>query len=656
MYLKLSRVYRMYLFSFVSLIGWISLFYNWRKRYAAYYPLLATTGLISILYVFGWLKILNWGSTFVFVIGLISFAKALFSLLSSPSKAIKKIKNLPASLIFFGVAGFAWYFFTLKATLFGSDEFFWGQFTKAIVDSNNFYTLKSAIFTPKMNYPPGIALYQYYFLHFSHYAESALYFSQGTIMLSALALIFDLIAKNLKNILSIGLAIACTTVYFGPGLLSLMNDQVLGTLFASTVLASFFVLRSNKSKLLLLSAILVLPLIKSTGTVLALTAVLAISLDLIITNSNLFRKREKRFNKAVFILIIVFGLTAILPLKSWDLYLKRQGGEATPPIPSINQIRNAFSDNASERQRLTIKNFKGALISMPMNQQEGEPVSDYPAYKLYLKATTAVSRPALPILAWLSIITLLLAATFYYQTSRERVSTLALYFSLLAGLSAFLLLHFITYLFYFSDYEAVNLASMNRYISAYFLALALVAIGSVAFFIKENPKKSAPLKTVAGAIFIYLLIFHTPPLTRLIVPPQMMAASTNAVREKTKEFSDYINAHTESTSKVWVIYQNTNGWECMMIRYDIAPRIMNTNNWSLGSKYGPNDVWTNALPAAEFVRLIQEDSYDYIFLAKVDENFWSHYEELFENPAEAKLHRLFKIQRTADNEISLIAQ
>jgi hypothetical protein len=649
----------MYFFSFLSILGWISFFYFWRKKYAAYYPLLVVTGLISLLYIFAYIKILNLGSIALFALGLFFLVKTIIlniRTISRPKKAVEQLKNLPVSIIFFSLAGIAWYLFTLKASIMLWDEFFWGQFAKAILNSNSFYTLNSAILTSKASYPPGIALFQYFFGHFSLYREGLLYFAQGIIVFSALALIFDLTARVKKFYLIVGLIIFSAIVYFGPGLLSIMNDHVLGVIFGSAILALLFILRSNKSKLLLFPVIFSLPLIKSTGIVLALTVVLAAALVSIISSANLFEKKKGglKVDKFIFVLIIILSLAAIIPAKSWDFRLKIQGVE-TASFPSWSKIKNAFSDQASEREKSTIRNFGKVIVSLPINQQEGTLGSNHPVFKLYFKAITAINRPALSIPTWLLIFAILFGIIFYFQKPKERTVGLALYFSLLAGLAAYLVVHLFAYIFYFSEFEAENFASISRYLSTYFLGLSIIVIGSVAHFISNNPDKSKFINSVSFLILLYLFIFHTPPLVRLIVPPKLMAASTNVVREKTREFSLYINANTENSSRVWLINQNTNGWECMITRYDIAPRIMNAKDWSLGNAYGPDDIWTNKRSAEDWAGELLRDHYNYVFLAKVDDNFWSNYHKLFENPVEAKSRKLFRVERE-NNEVILIAK
>jgi len=614
----------LYILSFVSLLGW-SFFLSLRyKKYAPYFPFLVATGLISILYVAGFFKILLIVSFVIFLLGFLLPMYSIFKL----KVTWQEIKSLPFGFYFLLFSGLAWFVFTLKASIFGWDEFFWGQFTKAILHTDNFYTTESAILVGKINYPPGIALFQYFFLRFSRYNEAVLYFAQGILVLSSISFIFDLVGKHWKKLIVFTVATFSALLYFGPGLLSITNDHIIGVIFASAVLSSVYILRTGKSKLMLIPAIFCLPIIKITGIALSLTVVLIICLDLLIKNLSKIKNRLKLNNwKNMLGIIILMGLAAVVPMKSWDFYVKGQGIVDSSSIPSPSRINEAFSENATTREKTIIGNFKQAVVKMPMNQQDGGYKSEQRIIKFYLTFTEKINKPGLTIPIWLLIFTIPLGFIIYFGKKDDRSRILSLYISLVVGLSVFLFLHLLAYTFYFSEFEGVNLASMSRYINSYLLGMALITIGSLAVFMKENPKYEKVLGWISDIILLFLLIFHTPPFYQLIVPPQIMAKSTEVVREKTKPFSDDINARTEESSKVWLIYQNTNGWECMMVRYEIAPRIMNggDGSWSLGEKYGSGDVWTNNASKENWSYRLTNEKFDYVYLAQADDNFWTHY-------------------------------
>lgn len=646
----------MYILSFISILGWVFFLSIKYKKYATFFPFFVTTCIISILYLGAFTRTLFFTGGLLFMLGLLLPIYTISRL----KVTWNDIKSLPLSFYFLLFFGIVWFFFTIHATIFGWDEFFWAQFTKAILSTNNFYSTKSAILPAVIIYPPGIPLFQYYFLHFSYFSEGALYFSQGILAFSAISLIFDLVGRNIKRLFIFTLAVASALVYFGPGFLSIYNDHILGVVFAGATLASVFILRTNKSKLLLIPVIFALPLIKITGIILSLTVILVVLLDILISNIYLIRKKEQTklsTVKLLIIMMVIFGFSAFLPMKSWNFYLKSQG-VVSNFIPGLSKIKKSFSSQATEQEKVIIKNFNNAVISLPMNQQGSDYQFSNQFVKFYLKTIKTINRPGLTIPVWLLIFAIPFVIIIYFHKSKERrIISLCLYFSLLGGLLIYLLIHLLAYMYNFSAFEGMGLASMSRYISSYMLGFALIVIGSVAVYLRDNSRGTKLLGLVSIVVFLYLFIFHTPPLFRLFIPPQVAAQSTNVVREKTRAVSDTINFNTESSSKIWVIYQNTNGWECMMVRYDIVPRKMNGGggNWSLGEKYGAGDVWTTNLSKEEWGSQLLEEGYDYVYLAQVDDNFWNHYSELFEDPDKAKSYKLFKVQQK-DNSVVLIAK
>lgn len=498
----------------------------------------------------------------------------------------------------------------------------------------------------KLNYPPGIALFQYFFMSFGRYSEAAIFFAQGIFVFSAVAPIFDFVGKKLIRVLVFALAIGTALVYFGPGFLSMTNDHIIGVTFAIAVLSNYFILKTNKSKLLLIPIVFCLPLIKTTGLLLSLAIIIVVVIEMLAINFGLIKKKKfgkKNILKSVGVLLLLAFFT-LIPIKSWDFYIQKQGMEPTP-MPAISKLMKSFSPEATQREKTVLKNFKKDLIDRPINTQDGEVKSNVALYKMYLNIIKKTNQPAMGTFTWSLIFCALFGLLICCQETKDKIITSSRLLSMLIGLVIFVFFHLIAYLYFFSDYEAVKLASMDRYFCAYFLGLSLIFIGSAAVFMKENPAKAKIFGLITGTFLVYLLVFHTPMLARLVVTPKMMAASTELVREKTRPFSNEINANTEVGSKIWVIYQNTNGWECMMMRYDIVPRIMNggSGNWSLGDKYGPSDVWTNSMDKATWSSQLLDEKYDYVFLAYADENFWNYHSSIFEDSIAAKNHKLFKV-------------
>lgn len=568
----------MHFLSFISILGWTLFLCMKYKKYASFSPFFVISVLILVLYLGGLTGLLLIFSRTVFFLGII----LPIYLILIRKLTWAEFKKMPISFFFLAISGLIWFFFTRQAIIFGSDEFAWGQFTKVIFSTNGLYTANSAIMDGKLNYPPGISLFQYYFMSLGQYSEAAIFFSQGVFVLAAIAPIFDFVGKSVKKLLIFGLAVGAVLVYFGPGLLSMMNDQIIGVAFANALISNFFILRSKGSKLLLIPLIFSLPLMKTTGLILSLTIVLAVLIDLLISNVELIKEKKPKggIRVKLALVVIALGIASLLPVKSWNHYIMGQGMAANP-TPGWSMIKKSFSAEATDREKRTIESFNLALLERPINNQEGDIKADNIIFRTYLKLVGMTNRPGLSVLGWLLVFTLLFGLIAYCQKPQARIFSFAQYFSLLIGLLIYLFFHLLAYMYYFSEYEGVNLASMDRYVSSYFLGLALVTLSLAAILLRDNPKNKL-FKLGFGLVFIYLLIFHTPAFGRLVIPPSLMAKSTTLVRDETRPFSAEINANTEENSKIWLIYQNTKGWECMMVRYDIVPRKMNGGGGVIG--------------------------------------------------------------------------
>ncbi|MCB1827631.1 MAG: hypothetical protein KDH94_04315, partial [Coxiellaceae bacterium] len=82
-----------------------------------------------------------------------------------------------------------------------------------------------------------------------------------------------------------------------------------------------------------------------------------------------------------------------------------------------------------------------------------------------------------------------------------------------------------------------------------------------------------------------------------------------------------------SNAKVFVIWQDSKGFEPMVLGYALIPRNINQSPFSFGVPYSASDVWTQKYSVQKLKNAMK--SYDYILLAYTDKVFWKTYQSLF---------------------------
>jgi hypothetical protein len=144
-------------------------------------------------------------------------------------------------------------------------------------------------------------------------------------------------------------------------------------------------------------------------------------------------------------------------------------------------------------------------------------------------------------------------------------------------------------------------------------------------------------------IFLILVVFARTPLSTIFTPPAPNALRI-AIDNAIKKFIPLM----EEDSRVWVIVQNTSGYEDHITRYLMAPRTAqgsaNDYRWSLGEPYSEGDIWTYNITPENWREEIIKMNYNYILVESADTKFWNTYGNLFCGEDQAINPQLFKVE------------
>jgi hypothetical protein len=210
----------------------------------------------------------------------------------------------------------------------------------------------------------------------------------------------------------------------------------------------------------------------------------------------------------------------------------------------------------------------------------------------------------------------------------------------------------VLYLFRFGEYEAVRLASYERYLGTYWagvaLFVALVVIWLVGSSYPSEPSVGTLAKTegvtelvVAGVLTIALLVLSpVQKLAEFFANPNGYSAQIRSQFEPVLEQAR--TAGIKPGDRVWIISQHTSGFEYWVLRYSLMENETNSATWSLGSKGDDNDVWTVSKSASEWAQELTD--YDYVLIFRATDSFVSEFGNLFANPTDATSSSVFKVE------------
>jgi hypothetical protein len=269
-------------------------------------------------------------------------------------------------------------------------------------------------------------------------------------------------------------------------------------------------------------------------------------------------------------------------------------------------------------------------------------VSNYP-----INTDGALAIPQLQLIVIFAIV----LATFEWLVSRRmgRRFGLASLGTVTIGAVVYTYGLLVLYLFRFGEYEAVRLASYERYLGTYWagiaLFVALVAMWLVAGTSSSQTMIGAKAKTegiaelvTAGVIVVSL--FALSPVQKL----SEFFASPNAYSSQVRsQFEPVLEqarqAGIEPGDKVWIIAQHTTGFEYWVLRYSLMENETNSDSWSIGAKADENDVWTVEKSASEWGDDLRD--FDYVLVYRATESLVSDFGELFAEPSELQDSTVF---------------
>lgn len=583
----------------------ISIFYSIKfKKNIGNMFILTILSIIVILYLFGLFNLLSAG---VYLIEIMSIGILIYECIyfyKNKNKVLPTIvnkENIIFTLMFIGLS-----VIHSGRMISTWDEFsHWGDVVKAMFTINDFSTSSKSM-SQFQSYPPAMSLFQYFFMKIgNNYIESNLYIAYQLFFVS---LIMPFISKSKKVFDSIIILIAMllvpiivnssfyTTIYI---------DSILGLLFGyllSTIMLNSY----DKHQVLTISlSLFTLVLLKDVGMFLAIIALMMIIVDLIFVKKKITFKNNFFSKNKKYIVIIVTGIVAVLLAKlSWNLDIK------------INDAYVSFGNKITVKEILNFLTFnnlgyRGVVISNFLKNLYTQNI-----------VTSVVNLNTIT----MSLITAIILILVLSKQKNNSYYTGCIF----GGLIIYIIGLAFIYCFKFSEYEAIRLASYSRYIAIYLSAILFVIIALVTYHYKPS----------LVLLLVMLLFIPYGSLYTLINSINESKTIREPYESAVKELSNII----DENDKVYIISQNTTGFDYWVLKYSLRPNEINKpNTWSIGEKYGAEDIWTAEYTKEEWMELLIKDNYDYVYIYKCDDQFIKQYSELFIDDKNINSQKLFKV-------------
>lgn len=183
-----------------------------------------------------------------------------------------------------------------------------------------------------------------------------------------------------------------------------------------------------------------------------------------------------------------------------------------------------------------------------------------------------------------------------------------------------------SYMYKFSQYEAVNLASFPRYMTIIISALAVCAYCVFAYGDIERKY------IVLMGAFIVLSLFGNRYYACIVQRYYPVLAQTEI--SPYQQNIENVNKARDDNSKIWLVSCGDNGYKMQIYSYYVYPNYLPSYiSYSFTTGSSPlydGDIWTKTNYTCEdFVNDFISGEYDILFLENADERFINEYGEVF---------------------------
>lgn len=574
--------------------------------------------IVGWVYVFGLVGLLNLAMK---TLAIAAFVILLYFLIRSREFQKLVQKNvLSASSLTFLLLSTISYFKTRDWMLSQWDEFsHWGTTVKAM---HQFAALGPA--SPAelwaAEYPPGLALFQYFVIDFNpRWSEGLLFWS---LHLLAISMIISALAEcTLKApatlIFKLFCALIATTAIFDP-FSSIYADPILALTFGFSIfLAVKLSTLGNRSTILFAASVGFLSLIKETGIYFAAVAILT---NIVSTRITWTKKRYMDVSR--YIPAISASVTAFTIALTWRTFIYVNG--KINDNSTTTSIASQFSDPDNRDFNVEVaKRFFRAF-----HDQNLSPLNYNLLGMTGFRWTIAC---ILFFIIWANL-------SGRINSRRNLQVGLTLFFT--TGI--YLILLIISYLTWFSENEARSLASFTRYVGTWyqglFFAIVLLILSEFKFNLNDlsdagKTEIAMPnVKLQMGSFLAFVVMITS---LSSIYSYSVMVRSNPLRGEEIRVIYDPIKAKIKAAkipdhSKVWIISQHNSGFDYYVLRYEMINLKFGNSAWSIGKPYDDSDIFTdNTMTDSIWANELRQ--YDYVILYSTNESFNDEFSGVFDS-------------------------
>ena len=202
--------------------------------------------------------------------------------------------------------------------------------------------------------------------------------------------------------------------------------------------------------------------------------------------------------------------------------------------------------------------------------------------------------------------------------------------------TVYALMMYFLYLTAFSEFEALSLASYERYMNSFLIAAVLFLV-AVSYESGIWEKHEVLFYSVGALTLGHLLIFHVSVFQQVI--PGRLSKDNYNVGGYENEAITIRDVVTDEES-AFVVFRGDDGNALWHVRYYCCPRRV--DGGSIGPAVFEGDIWSEDLSCEAFSEKMA--GYDYIYFYQLDEAFINKYSNLFDKPELVQSGTIYRVK------------
>jgi len=564
-------------------------------------PFLTICLIVLTLYMFALCGILSFGVWIVVIAGIASGLYVLFSQKAQLTEIKAKFKITDLFYVLFLIPFVLLYLAIANDFMFliWDELSFWARSQRLMFDTNALIQANSPI--SFKNYPPGQQLFQYFLTVMIGWSEKNILFAQDVFLLSGLMALVGIFFKKLFPALLMFIASLTVIYFFHADYVTIYSDSLISIFFVVGLALACNAGNGSKVNWVLMLVLSVFVLIKEVAVIFVVIVLAVYTVSLLLSQYQSGVMIKSKLSSTAFSVFLVV-LPVALVFVSWRWYVGTLLIEpnGVPPL--------SISSYGQEALRPRLDKTIAKML---------EAIKKPGYFSSRSLSVGLIDLSLIQLFAWLSALGVIIVAV---AQKGQRLKYFVILFLIAAGAVAYHLFLLWTYLFYFTEYEGVRLASFDRYSWTYMLSWTLLAVSLLTTRLNMSKIKMAlvfPVLLVMAALYWVPNKFYAD-FTGIRSEPVALGQ-----KKKVIALADQVKKYIKPGERVYFIAQNTNGYEKHMFDYEMIPFLPN-NCWSVGAKYNEGDVWSCDRPLEELI-----SGYDYLAIYNADQRFWDDNAGLF---------------------------